>query len=417
MMNWFRKKSLFALDLGTSKFCLAALRRASLDESPKLDLVSVKAKGMNRGMLANFEEAKQALNALIEKAEDQLCCDIDQVVVGIAGSHLKGKQARTSFPLHQNKVTHQVLELLSNHAKIQNSIEGHEILHTVPINFQIDNREEIDNPLGFSGHLIKGSYLQIYADESYVKDVVRLCNECGLQVTNLYAEPLASSCVSVPDRFKELGCVVADIGGGTTDGIVFQEGRPVSLFTVNVGGFMMTKDIAIGLNLLGPEAERVKCHFGLCPADGSQSSLEVYNAEEELKLVQWRDAFQILGPRTGELAHAIGKEIVDYKGMLPGGVLLTGGGANVRGIQEYFHDQLKIPVNLSLPQLDVNTFMVSKEKHKKESYKKAHSSKFATVLGLLNLEISFLNQSSSKGYSIWPTRTLSQFINWIKELS
>jgi len=416
MMNWFRKKSLFALDLGTSKFCLAAVRRVNSDESPQLDLISVKAQGMNKGMVANFDEAKRALNALIEKAEKQLNCDIDQVIVGIAGSHLQGKQVKTSFPLHQNRVTHQVLELLTNHAKMQSIDEGYEILHTVPIDFQIDNREKIDSPIGFSGHLIKASYLQIYADQSYVKDVVRLCNESGLQVRNFYAEPFASSCVGVSDRSKELGCVVADIGGGTTDGIVFQDSRPVSLFTVNIGGFMMTKDLAIGLNLLDAEAERVKHHFGLRPPE-SCPSLEVTNADEEKQLVQWRDVFQVLGPRISELSQAIGKEIVQYKGLLPGGVLLTGGGANVRGIQDYINDQLKVPVALSLPQLDVNTFMASKDKHKRESYKKPHSSKFATALGLLSLEIAHLNESPGKGYSVWPTRTLSQFIGWIKELS
>ena len=103
----------------------------------------------------------------------------------------------------------------------------------------------------------------IDADKSYVKDVIRLCNNCGLEVSNIFSEPFASSSVSVKDEQKQNGVVIADIGGGTTDGIIFQNGKPIDVFTVNIGGSLMTQDIAKGLNVNQELAETVKKEFGL----------------------------------------------------------------------------------------------------------------------------------------------------------
>ena len=382
--------------------------------SPELNLVCVDADGMHRGMLADFNAAKTALNRLIDSAELQLGMDVRRVAVGVAGSHLESKQARTSFPLQNKAVTQSILMQMFQSVETQNKKRGREILHCVPIQYQIDAREPLQNPLGFSGSLIKGEYLVIYSDKNYLKDVIRLCNQSGLQVSNVFAEPLASATVAVSDEAKQKGCVIADIGGGTTDGIVFQDGRPVHLFTVNIGGFVMTKDLSIGLNVSDEQAEHAKVFFGLRPSDSGQQ-LPVGDQEDQ-RALQWRDVFPVLSPRIRELGNLIVNEIIDYKGALPAGLLLTGGGANIRGLSDFLSDQLRVPAKQAFPSLDVQAVLEKRPDNQTTSYKKPHPSKFATVLGLLNLEMQCRSKHSGKSNGMG-SRYISQFVNWLKELS
>jgi cell division protein FtsA len=405
--------SLFALDLGTTKFCLAALLHGSNNEPPRIEIVSVDAQGMRRGMLANFEKASQALNSLLENAERQLGVDISRVVTGVAGSHLDGFKATASTYIDEEVISPNILLRLSSQVEQANRRDGKEILHTVPISYRIDNRESTNNPIGFSGKMLHGEFLMIFSDQHYLKDIVNLCNHCGLQVSNLYAEPFASSSVTLADKNKELGAAVADIGGGTTDGIVYQNGRPSGVFTVNVASLMMTNDLAIGLGISQEEAERAKIFFGLIAGEYSQS-LEVKTLTGHNRVVYWREVAEILAPRIKELTLHIVKELLPYKGMLAGGILLTGGGANVKGIGGYMSELIKIPVKRVNPVLEIPQQLF--QSSDKSNYYE-NSTKFATSLGLLNLEISRHIEAQRKNKKTWPARYLSQFVNWLKELS
>ena len=412
LLRWHNQKHLLALDIGTSKFCIASLRE-DLTQQPELDLISVKAEGMRRGMVADIPAAAAALNNLLEISERQLNCEISRVVVGVAGSHLDGYRATVSMPLNGEMVQTEHLVKLGEIVEGNHQRSEKEILHAVPLTYQIDHRERVFNPLGFSGHMLHGEYLLIFSDQNYMKDIVRLCNQCGLQVSNLYAEPFASASVTVPEDLKEMGCAVADIGGGTTDGIVFQNGRPTSVFTVNVAGFMATHDLSLGLNITPDEAEKVKIFFGLRPNDVTQS-LEVKTIHGQPKLVVWRDVFQILGPRISELANLLVAELLEFKGALSGGMLLTGGGANLKGIEDFMNDQTKIPVSCATPSLHLTSALSDSTP---TNFDATHPTKYATALGLLNLEISRLKESRSKQGQGWPARYLGQFVNWIKDLS
>ena len=126
-------------------------------------------------------------------------------------------------------------------------------------------------------------FFLIDADKFYLKDIVDVCNESGLQVQRLYSEPFASASVTVPDAYKQLGVALADIGGGTTDGIVFKGGRPVGAFTVNVAGKLMTSDLAIGLSISPEEAEKIKIRFGIKPRPGDTA--EVLDIRNQPKTV------------------------------------------------------------------------------------------------------------------------------------
>jgi cell division protein FtsA len=231
-------------------------------------------------------------------------------------------------------------------------------------------------------------------------------NHCGLQVEEVYAEPFASATVSVTETERERGCVVADIGGGTTDGIVFQNSRPTALFTVNVAGNLMSKDLAIGLRTDIASAEKVKKRFGLS-SDAAPVSVQLVDGGN--RTVTPNDVGPILSARIREMGGLLVDCLRPYKGSLQGGIILTGGGAQVNGIENYLNELLRIPVKKHPPSLTEYSTGLTVNADLTTPY--------ATVIGLLNLEISRICEMRLKENNYWPTRYLERFVNWIRELS
>jgi len=404
-------RNLVALDFGTTKFCLATVREAPGAAGYAVETVSVPAEGMRRGMVANIQEAKAALRDLLEQGEKQFGMDVERVVVGVAGSHLASRIVTETCDVAGDTVDSKDLQNLVDKVEAAHQQEGREILHTVPIGYRVDQRETVDDPQGFRGKTLSGDFFLIDADKYYLKDLVDLCNDSGLQVVRLYSEPFASASVTVPDSYKQLGVAVADIGGGTTDGIVFKNGRPLGAFTVNVAGKLMTNDLAIGLTVSPEVAETVKIRFGIRPREGDQ--VEVQDIRGQSRLVHGGLVLPVLVPRVHELCGLIARSLLPFRGSLGGGLLLTGGGADVKGIAEYFQAKLGVPVARARPVLQPGGKIDSDE----ALAKSAHPTKHATVIGLLNLELCRLGDLQKVRKSSWTNRYLGQLVNWIKELS
>ncbi len=397
-----KKHPIYSLDLGTTKFCIAALNQNS--ENPQIEIVEVPAKGMRRGMLSDFDEAKHALDSLIEKAEHELSCNIRQIVVGIAGSHLKGRIQRQEILINEEQVSLQHTQQLCKFAEQQAAVHGQEILHCIPVNFTVGSREPVLNPVGFSGDRLSGQFFIIEADRDYMKDVIRLCNQCGLEVTNLYSEPFASASVTVEDEHKELGVVIADIGGGTTDGIVFQNGRPVDIFTINIAGKMMTRDVALALNVQLDEAERIKRLINL--REFHNFKIETKSVHGKTLTVDSLFTAQVIEARLLELGKYIVNSLQPYKGALGAGMLSTGGGCTIQGLSSLMHECFKISVRSCKPKLIIHTGKFNE-----------FDTKYATAIGLLNLELGRRQEILSERSQLWAFRYFGQFMNWIRELS
>ena len=403
-------KGLFALDLGTTKFVLATIQESPDSSTPSISSVMVPADGMRRGMLANLEQARKALMTLLELAEREFGHDISRVIVGVAGSHLAGQMVTASTSISSGTVGQaEILDLVQK-VEAQYDRTDRELLHAVPAGYRVDARESVDDPVGFHGKLLTGDFFLIDADKQYMKDIVDLCNGCGLQVTRLYSEPFASASVTVPDAHKKLGVALADIGGGTTDGVVFKYGRPAAAFTVNVAGKLMTSDLAIGLNVNLDEAEQLKLRFGIRPRPGDVC--EVHDIRGSIRTLGGDDVVRILLPRVHELGVMLANELLPFRGALGSGLLLTGGGAGVQGIAEYFQKRMGIPVD------KVKPILTGGKSFDFDSVQKSpHATKLSTVIGLLNLELCRLADLEKNRKLSWTNRYLGQFINWIKELS
>ena len=394
-------KNIFAIDFGTTKFCIAAL--VNNKSGSKLKVISVPARGMYRGMINDFDKATAALNILIEKAENELDVDVRKITIGIAGSHLKGQKITTETNIESEEITGKKLFKLLETVEKENSNPIRELLHIIPIEYKIDNREPTSNPIGFTGKTLHSKYFMIDADKSYVKDVIRLCNNCGLEVSNIFSEPFASSSVSVKEEQKQNGVVIADIGGGTTDGIIFQNGKPIDVFTVNIGGSLMTQDIAKGLNVNQELAETVKKEFGLNVAN--TNTIEVTTTHTTKQHTGSKDIYPILGARVQELGIYLAKELLKYKGNLGSGILLTGGGALVQNIDKFLESRFKIPV------AQINPIFEKSDTEKADLF-----SSYATSIGLVNLVL-FMENVRKVNEANFTKKYFSQFINWIKEIT
>lgn len=407
-------KGVFALDLGTTKFVLASLRTATGRPHPTVETVSVAADGMRRGMLANVDKAKIALQTLIERAEKHFGEDIGKVVVGVAGSHLAGRLVTVTATLKGRTVDIADVKSLVELAEAEPLGDGRELLHAVPLRYRLDQRDSVDDPIGLSGRIISADFFLIDADKLYLKDMVELCNACGLQVVRLYSEPFASASVTVPDAHKQLGVALCDIGGGTTDGLVFSAGRPVATFTVNIAGKLMTNDLAIGLNLTPDDAEMVKIRFGIKPR--AEDSLELSDLRGLQRVVHGAHVQPILLPRIHELCAHVAKALAPFKGSLGGGILLTGGGADVKGIAEYFEAKLSVPVARARPWLHAEGW-TGDAATLNPVQASPHPAKHATVVGLLNLELGRQGEEQKNRKNTWTNRYLGPLMNWLRELS
>jgi cell division protein FtsA len=406
-------KYIFALDLGTTKFCLGILNHSSHSESPQVNTIKVPAQGMKKGMLSDLSKAKQALETLIELFEEKYRFSLAPTVVGIAGSHLKSQtytyEQHSDNPLTISqrlltKIKDQALkDFLSSSNKIL-----HEVIHIIPTSYQINNREKIENPLGFNFNSLKIEYFIVTADKSYLTDILSLCNSCGIVVKNLYAEPYASASVLLTPQLKKIGASVVDIGGGTCDGIVFANGYPQKIFTVNIGGKLITNDLSIGLGISTNEAERIKTALGLNDED-KESLLRIKDIYNEIKVFPKEKIQAILQPRIAELGHHLHKNIQPYLSSSDPALILTGGGSEIINLPNFLQKILPYNIKRIQPQIPIIN------PDKSNSLSKNHlETKYATVLGLLYLEITNNDNFKQKNKII---HYFKNVFNWINELT
>lgn len=361
------------------------------------------AKGMRRGMVANISEAQEVLLPLVETAERSFNRDVRKVIVGVAGNHLRGHKITVAIDVEEREIKQHHLTRLYDQAQQMIKHPEREMLHCIPISYSIDDRAATENPLGLSGRHIQGHFFFIDADRLYLKDIIKLCNQSGLEVRSLYAEPFASASVCVDDTLKDIGVAVADIGGGTTDGIVFKNGKPIKLFTINIGGHLMTQDLAVGLGIAPKAAEWLKQQVGLQLADPNVLA----SCPFQLPPIDAAKMQGVLGARVLEMARLLANELIPFKGQLGGGLILTGGGSSLKGLESILSKAFSIPVQRVEPQLPLDPALKSDFAH----------SRLATVYGLLNLEYGKLLSEKQQRRNSVGYRYLSNFFNWIKELS
>lgn len=408
--EYFHGGDIFALDLGTTKFCLATLHYPHRNEKPVIKKVAVPSGGMRGGMVCHMGEAQKALDHLLYLAEKEFSQDIRQVHLGVAGSHLRSRIAKANLDLGGDTITAEDQKTLHKICA-KTTPQGYELLHNIPLNYQVDSREIVSCATGFSGDFLGGTSFMIEADKNYLRDLIRLCNICGLSVKKLYAEPYASASVVASHEQKVEGVVVIDIGGGTTDGIAFKGGKPVKLFTVNVGGQIMSQDVATCLRISRQDAHRIKHEWGLDHLLHPCSSVrKVKQKNQGTASVTSQDVFDILSCRISELYDLIVQELGGKMSSFASGLVMTGGGSELKALSEYLHITQSLYVtksNPSLPKLANQTPCPED--------RTTETTPYATACGLLYL--AWLEEQKTNRIGHKATLHVRSFFNWLKEIA
>ncbi|MCC6181563.1 MAG: cell division protein FtsA [Bacteroidia bacterium] len=329
------------LDIGTTK--IAAIIGFK-NEHGKVEIISVgksESLGVHRGVVANIEQTIESINKAIKIASDKIGFEINEVIVGIAGQHIKSMQ-------HRGMITRKSLDEEVNQADVDYLIDnmhrlmmnpGEEIIHVIPQEYIIDNEGGIRNPIGHSGIRLEGSFHIITGQVSAVKNIYKCVERAKLKTVELHLEPLASSDAVLSDEEKEAGVVLVDIGGGTTDVAIFYDGIVRHTAVIPFGGNIITEDIKEGCSIIKNQAEHLKLRFGSALAQENQIN-EVISIPglrgRPHKEISVNTLAQIIEARMTEILEFVLLEIKNsgYERKIAGGIVVTGGGAQLKHLQQ-----------------------------------------------------------------------------------
>ncbi len=329
------------LDIGTTK--IAAIVGYK-NEFGKVEILSVgksESLGVQRGVVANIEQTIESIKAAIKIASDRANIDIEEVIVGIAGQHIKSMQ-------HRGMVTRRSLDEEVNQADVDQLIDnmhrlvmspGEEIIHVIPQEYIIDNEAGIRNPIGHSGIRLEGNFHIITGQVSAVKNIFKCVDRAKLKTIDLHLEPLASADAVLTDEEKEAGVVLVDIGGGTTDVAIFYDGIIRHTAVIPFGGNIITDDIKEGCGIIKTQAEQLKMRFGSGLAQENQVN-EVISIPglrgRPHKEISVNTLAQIIQARMEEILEFVLFEIKSsgFERKLAGGIVVTGGGAQLKHLPQ-----------------------------------------------------------------------------------
>lgn len=329
------------LDLGTTKIAAIVGRRNEFGKVEILGVGKTESLGVNRGVVVNIEQTVASIKAAVAIAADKANVDIGEVIVGIAGQHIKSMQ-------HRGMITRQSLDDEVSQKDIDNLIDnmhrlvmspGEEIIHVIPQEYIIDSESGIKNPIGHAGIRLEGNFHIITGQVSAVKNIFKCVNRAGLHTADLHLEPLASADAVLSDEEKEAGVVLVDIGGGTTDVAIFYDGIIRHTAVIPFGGNIITDDIKEGCGIIRTQAEQLKVKFG--------SALSQENQENEIisipglrgrphKEISVKFLAQIIQARMEEILEFVLFEIKSsgYERKLAAGVVVTGGGSLLKHLPQ-----------------------------------------------------------------------------------
>lgn len=341
------------LDLGTTKVC--AIVAEVTDEG--LDIIgigSVPSKGLRKGVVVNIESTVQAIRAAIEQAETMAGVEIASVFAGIAGSHVRGMNKDGVAAIATREVSEEDVRRVLEQAKAIPLPGDRHVCHVLPQEFIVDDQDGIREPVGMSGVRLEARVHLVTAASSAAQNITKCAERCDLHVAEMVLEPLASAEAVLSEDEKEIGVALIDIGGGTTDLIIYVDGAVVHTSVIPIGGLNLTNDIATGLRTPMAEAERIKIKYG-CAATAmvdDEETIEVPSVGGRAPRVLPRQVLcQIIEPRVEEIFSAVSHVIAEtgFADMLASGAVITGGTIQLDGMPELAEQILGLPVRRGAP--------------------------------------------------------------------
>jgi cell division protein FtsA len=341
------------LDLGTTKVC-AIVAEQTDDGLDIIGIGSVPSRGLKKGVVVNIEATVQAIRAAVEQAETMAGCAINTVYAGIAGSHVRGFNQEGIAAISNREVNSGDVDRVLEQAKAIPLPSDRQVLHVLPQEYIVDEQDGIREPVGMSGVRLEARVHLVTAASTSVQNIIKCAERCGLYVAEVVLEPLASADAVLSEDEKEIGVALIDIGGGTTDVIIYVDGAAVHTCVIPIGGINLTNDVATGLRTPLAEAERIKIKYG-CAATSmvdEEETIEVPSVGGRAPRVMPRRVLcDIIEPRAEEILAAV-KHVISETGfydMLASGAVITGGTTLLDGMPELAERILGLPVRRGAP--------------------------------------------------------------------
>jgi cell division protein FtsA len=345
------------LDIGTSKIGVVI---GEVDEQDRLQILGVgvsPSEGLRQGVVINLDLAVQSIIKALKEAQLTAGVEIDEVVVGIAGDHIRSVNSRGVVAVSRgdHEITQGDVERVIDAAKAIALPIDREVLHVLPQEFIVDNQSGIKNPVGISGVRLEAEVHIVTGAVTSAQNIVRSVKRAGLQVAALVLEPLASSYAALDKNEKDLGVALIDLGGGTTDIAIFYDGAIRHTAVIGLGGQNVTNDIGLGLRTPLDQAEVIKRKYG-------SSHKNVVNKDEMFTVpgiggrapreVSRELLTSIIQPRMEEIFSLAAKEVKrsEFEELLGAGVVLTGGGSLLDGTIELAEEIFGLPAKVGIPQ-------------------------------------------------------------------
>ena len=349
------KNLIVGLDIGTSKVVAVVAEVLPDGRHEVIGLGQHESKGLKKGVVVNIEATVESIQAALEEAELMADCKIRNVYTGIAGSHIRSFNSRGMVAIKDKEVTAADVARVIETARAVNIPTDQQFLHTVSQEFVVDNQEDVREPIGMSGIRLEVKVHIVTGAVSAVQNIVKCIRRCGLEVSDLILQPLASADAVLTEDEKELGVVLIDIGGGTTDIAVFTEGAIRHTAVIPIAGDQITNDIAMALRTPTLEAEEIKIRYGIAKqvlVDPSETIEVPGLGDRGPRTLSRQMLAAVIEPR-GEELFALALQVVresEYEEVLSSGVVLTGGTAMMPGIAELAEEIFLKPVRLGIPQ-------------------------------------------------------------------
>lgn len=352
-----RSNIVTGLDIGTTKVCAVI---GEIGQGGDVDVIGVGVSpslGLRKGVIVDLDSTVKAISEAVARAEHMAGVNVRSAYVGIAGAHISSVNSRGVVAVSgQNReISDTDVERVIDAAKVISIPPDREIVHVIPCEYVIDGCRGIKDPTGMAGIRLEVETHIITGAATSIQNVVRSVERAGLSIEDKVLQPLASGEAVLTAAERELGVMLLDIGGGTTDIAVFCEGTVRHTAVIPIGGNHVTNDIAVGLRTPVPEAEEIKKEFGCAmaePVPGDETIDIITASAKRTERIPRRLLCSIIEPRLREILEMVNRDIraSGYHGSIPAGVVLTGGTSLIENIGELAMETLDLPVRVGVPQ-------------------------------------------------------------------
>ncbi|MEY3974883.1 MAG: cell division protein FtsA [Pseudomonadota bacterium] len=342
------------LDIGTSKVVAVVAVINADDQLEMIGFGSAPSTGLRRGVVVNIEATVNAIQAAIAEAELMANCKISRVWAGIAGSHIKSFNSHGMVAIRDREVSQHDIDSVLRTAQAVNIPADQRVLHTLIQEFIIDDQGEVREPLGMSGVRLEVKVHMVTGAVSAAENIVKCVRRCGLEVEELVLQPIASATSVLHNDERDLGVVMVDIGGGTTDIAVYAGGAIRHTAVLPIAGDQITNDIAMALRTPTKDAEELKQLHGCALRQLADSTvgIEVPGVGDRQPRQSSRQTLaNVIEPRVEELFALVQSELTraGFAEGLSSGVVLTGGSAAMPGMSELGEEVFHMPVRIGQP--------------------------------------------------------------------